>query len=176
MSSDIKAPDANPYIIPDPAANGATIRKAFVLEAIANLFSLPIITNTRSVLSTILAHPSRDINPASILLARMLGGIVVGGLTSALLVGATNTRNGIESRRPVYLLLGLGEVALIPLLILDLLEGSGEGAALSQKAAAASVAFLVPPLLWRAYVLFVRPDMFGRYKEEPDQGTTKKRT
>jgi len=176
MSSNTKSPIANPYIIPDPTVNGSTIRKAFVLEAIANLFSIPIITNTRSVLSAILAHPSRDINSTSILLARILGGLVVSGLTSALLVGATNTRNGIESRRPVYMLLGLGEGALIPILILDLLEGGGEGAALSQKAAAGSVACLVPPLLWRLYVLFVRPDLFGRYTEETEQGAVKKTT
>lgn len=92
------------------------------------------------------------------------------GLTSALLAGATNTRNGVESRRPTYMLLGLGEAVLIPTIVLDLLEGGGPGAALSKKVAAASVACLVPPLLWRLYVLFVKPDLLGRYTEEKTDG------
>ena len=161
-----KSPAANPTITPDPSQNGSTIRKAFLLEAFANLFTIPLITNTRWTLSLLLNNPSRDINPTSVLFARLCGGLIVGGLTSALLVGATNTRNGIESRRPTYMLLGLGEAALIPMIVLDLLEGEGPGAALSKKVAAVSVACLVPPLLWRLYVLFVRPDLLGRYTEE----------
>jgi hypothetical protein len=161
-----KSPATNPNVTPDPSQNGSTIRKAFLLEAFANLFTIPLITNTRWTLSLLLNNPSRDINPTSILFARLFGGLVVGGLTSALLAGATNTRNGIESRRPTYLLLGLGEALLIPIIVLDLLKGGGPGAALSKKVAAASVACLVPPLLWRLYVLLARPDLLGRYTEE----------
>ncbi|KAH6860715.1 hypothetical protein BKA58DRAFT_443495 [Alternaria rosae] len=165
-----KSPATNPTIIPDPSANGSTIRKAFLLEAFANLFTIPLITNTRWTLSLLLNNPSSDINPTSILFARLFGGLVVAGLTSALLAGATNTRNGVESRRPTYMLLGLGEALLIPMIVLDLFEGGGPGAALSKKVAAASVACLVPPLLWRLYVLFVRPDLLGRYTEEKTGG------
>jgi hypothetical protein len=161
-----KSPATNPNITPDPAQNGSTIRKAFLLEAFANLFTIPLITNTRWMLSLLLNNPSRDINPTSVLFARLFGGLVVGGLTSALLAGATNTRNGIESRRPTYMLLGLGEALLIPMIVLDLIEGGGPNAALSKKVAAASVACLVPPLFWRLYVLFVRPDLLGQYTEE----------
>ncbi|KAG9186703.1 hypothetical protein G6011_09811 [Alternaria panax] len=164
--STTKSPATNPNVTPDPSQNGSTIRKAFLLEAFANLFTIPLITNTRWTLSLLLNNPSRDINPTSILFARLFGGLVVGGLTSALLAGATNTRNGIESRRPTYMLLGLGEAVLIPMIVLDLLEGGRPSAALSEKVAAASVACLVPPLFWRLYVLFVRPDLLGAYTEE----------
>ena len=64
------------------------------------------------------------------------------------------------------MLLGLGEALLIPMIVLDLIEGGGPNAALSKKVAAASVACLVPPLFWRLYVLFVRPDLLGQYTEE----------
>ncbi|KAF1967549.1 hypothetical protein BU23DRAFT_559206 [Bimuria novae-zelandiae CBS 107.79] len=158
-----KSPANNSRIIPDPDQNGSTIRKAFILEAIANLFTIPLITNTRFVLSLLLLHPS-DINPASVLFARLFGGIIVGGLTSALLVGATNTRNGIESRRPTYLLLGIGEVLLVPILAIEAAKG-GRDAALSTKVALAAMGVLVPPLAWRCYVLFVRPNLLGRYKD-----------
>ncbi|KAL1612238.1 hypothetical protein SLS60_000462 [Paraconiothyrium brasiliense] len=168
MSSS-KSPASNPVIIPDPNQNGSTIRKAFVLEAIANLFTIPLITNTRFILSILLLRPY-DINPASILFARLFGGIVVGGLTSALLAGATNTRNGIESRRPTYLLLGVGEAVLIPILALEAAKG-GRDAALSMKVALGSIGLLLPPLMWRCYVLFVRPDLLGRYSEVAGGGS-----
>ncbi|EOA82081.1 uncharacterized protein SETTUDRAFT_142032 [Exserohilum turcica Et28A] len=158
-----KSPAANPGITPDPSHNGSTIRKAFVLEALANLFVIPLITNTRFILSFLLNNPSRDINPSSVLFARLFGCLIVGGFTSALLAGATNTRNGIESRRTTYMMLGLGEAMLIPMLALEL--SRGPQAALSKKAAGVSIGFLGPPLLWRLYVIFVRPDLLGRYTE-----------
>lgn len=161
------SPAANPNISPDPTYTGSTIRKAFLAEALANLFTIPLITNTRFTLSLLLNDPSH-INPSSILFARLFGGIVVGGLTSALLVGATNTRNGIESRRPTYLMLGIGETVLIPMLVLELLKDGGGDAAVSKKVAAGSIAFLVPPLIWRLYVLIVSPALLGRYREGDD--------
>jgi hypothetical protein len=168
MSSS-KSPATNPPIIPDPAHTGSVIRKAFVLEALANLFTIPLITNTRFVLSFLLLHPSH-INPTSILFARLFGGIIVGGLTSALLVGATNTRNGIESRRPTYLLLGMGEVCLLPMLVLEAAKGNGADAAISVKAAVVSMGMLAPPLMWRLFVLFVKPELLGRYTETKGDG------
>jgi hypothetical protein len=166
--SSYKSPADNPAIVPDPNHTGSTIRKAFLLEAVANLFTIPLVTNTRFVLSFLLLHPS-DINPASILFARLFGGIIVGGLTSALLAGATNTRNGIESRRPTYLMLGLGEALLIPMLALEAAKG-GRDAALSTTVAVGSIGMLLPPLLWRCYVLSVRPDLLGRYREAEGGG------
>ncbi|KAJ4407596.1 hypothetical protein N0V91_003865 [Didymella pomorum] len=160
-----KSPAANPNITPDSKTDGSTIRKAFLAEAIANLFTIPLMTNTSWVLSLILNHPS-DINPSSILFARLFGGIVVGGLTSALLAGYTNTRNGIESRRPTYLLLGVGEALLIPILVNEMLNDGGRDAAVSKKVAGVSIGMLLPPLLWRIYVLGVRPDLLGRYTEK----------
>ncbi|EUC46457.1 hypothetical protein COCMIDRAFT_25540 [Bipolaris oryzae ATCC 44560] len=173
--SSTKSPAANLSITPDPAQDGSTIRKAFVLEAVANLFTIPLITNTRFTLSLLLNNPSRDINPASVLFVRLFGGLIVGGLTSALFAGATNTRNGIESRRPTYLLLGIGEACLIPILMLELIQGAPH-AALSRTVAGVSIGFLLPPLLWRMYVLFVRPDLLGRYTEErkDNRGTDKR--
>jgi hypothetical protein len=164
-----KSPAANPSITPDPVQDGSTIRKAFVLEAIANLFTIPLVTNTRFVLSFLLLHPS-DINASSILFARLFGGLVVGGLTTALLAGATNTRNGIESRRPTYMLLGIGEACLLPILAIEASKGSGRDAALSVKVAVACMGMLAPPLLWRLYVLCVRPDLLGRYTESKEDG------
>ncbi|KAF2131318.1 hypothetical protein P153DRAFT_416227 [Dothidotthia symphoricarpi CBS 119687] len=160
-----KSPATNPTITPDPKNTGSTIRKAFLTEAIANLFTIPLITNTHLVLSFLLAHPARDTTPSTVLFARLFGGIVVGGLTSALLSGYSNTRNGIESRRPTYLMLGIGEAMLIPILVLEALKGGAAGAALTPRVAWGSVGLLAPPLVWRLYVLLVRPDLLGRYTD-----------
>ncbi|KAF2631936.1 hypothetical protein BU25DRAFT_406457 [Macroventuria anomochaeta] len=165
-----KSPATNPNITPDPNVSGSTIRKAFLAEAIANLFTIPLVTHTSWVLSLILNHPS-DINPSSILFARLFGGLVIGGLTSALLAGYTNTRNGIESRRPTYLLLGVGEALLIPILVNEMLKDGGRDAAVSKKVAGISIGMLLPPLLWRVYVIGVRPDLLGRYTEKREGGT-----
>ncbi|KAH6615009.1 hypothetical protein C7974DRAFT_443076 [Boeremia exigua] len=164
-----KSPAANPSVTPDPNVDGSVIRKAFLTEAIANLFTIPLVTNTSWVLSFLLNHPS-DINPSSILFARLFGGLVIGGLTSALLAGYTNTRNGIESRRPTYLLLGLGEACLIPLLVIEMLKDGGRDAAITKKVAGVSIGMLLPPLLWRIYVLGVRPDLLGKYTEKRSGG------
>lgn len=164
-----KSPATNPTIVPDKNADGSTIRKAFLAEAIANLFTVPLITNTSWVLSFLLNRPS-DINPSSILFARLFGGLIVGGLTSALLAGYTNTRNGVESRRPTYLLLGVGEALLIPILANEILKDGGRDAALSKKVAGVCIGMLLPPLLWRIYVLGVRPDLLGRYTEKRSGG------
>lgn len=160
-----KSPASNPNVSPDPEQNGSTIRKAFFLEAAANLCTIPLVTNTHFTLSFLLNNTA-DLNSASILFARLFGGIVVGGLTSALLAGSTNTRNGIESRRPTYLMLGLGEAFLIPIFLLELLKDGSLDAAISKKVAMTSIVCLVPPFVWRMYVLCVRPDILGRYKED----------
>jgi hypothetical protein len=167
--SHTKSPATNPNITPDPKQDGTTIRRAFLLEAALNLFTIPLITNTRFILSYILLHPS-DINPSSILFARLFGGLIVGGLTSALLVGATNTRNGIESRRPTYLLLGLGESCLLPILAIEASKRGSADAALSVGMAVGVIGMLAPPLVWRLYVLGVRPDLLGKYTEEGEGG------
>jgi hypothetical protein len=63
-------------------------------------------------------------------------------------------------------MLGLGEALLIPLLVGEMVKDGGVDAAVSKKMAGASIAMLLPPLLWRIYVLVVRPDLLGRYTEE----------
>lgn len=164
-----KSPTTNPTIVPDPDKPGSIIRKAFLLEALANLFTLPLLTHTHWTLSLFTLHPSQ-ITPPTILFARLFGGIVVFGLTSALLVGATNTRNGIESRRPTYLLLGMGEAGLIPILLLEAGKGGGKDASLSVRSAWVASGVLAGTLVWRCWVVFGKPEWLGRYMEEGEEG------
>ena len=166
--SPYKSPTNNPRIELDPAYPGTTIRKAFLIEALLNLGSFPLITHPRFCLSLLLNNPYQ-VNASSAFFARFFGGLVVGALTPGLLYGYLNTRQGIESRKTVYVSLGLGECVLIPLLVLEAMKGGGLDAALSVHGALAAIMLLAPPLLWRVYVLFLRPDMLGRYREVKGQ-------
>lgn len=69
-----------------------------------------------------------------------------------------------------YLLLGIGEALLIPVLLNEMLKDGGREAAVSKKVAGGSIGMLLPPLLWRLYVLGVRPDLLGRYTEKREGG------
>ena len=62
-------------------------------------------------------------------------------------------------------MLGAGEVVLIPTILREVMRAGGRDAAISAKVAAGSIMCLVPPLAWRIYVLFVRPEMMGSYTE-----------
>ncbi len=148
----------------DRSHDGETIRKAFAIEAFFNLLSLPVITHPRAVLSFLLLD-SRQVNPASILFAKLFTGVVVGALTTGLLYSYRNTKKAIESRRSIYWILGMGEAVLLPILVSEYLKGGGRDAAISPRAALGAICCLLPPLLWRFYALFVHPEMMGRYKE-----------
>ncbi|RSH93251.1 hypothetical protein EHS25_007605 [Saitozyma podzolica] len=130
----------------DPEHTGSIVRRAFLLEAVLNLFTIPLVTNTRTALSILLARPAQ-INPASVLFARLFGGLVVGGLTPLLIHGYRNTVSGIESR------------------LHEAVKGGGPDAALTVGGAVGPILCLAPPLMWRVYVLFVSPELVGRYRE-----------
>jgi H+/Cl- antiporter ClcA len=160
-----KSPANRVPITPSPQHSGSTVRKAFLIESLFNLGTIPLLTHTRPVLSLLLARPA-DINPSTILFARLFAGIIIGALTPALWFGTANTRTGIECRRPVYVILGGGELCLIPILIREALKHGDRTAALSEHGAWGVVSLLLPPFLWRIYTLFVRPDTMGRYDEK----------
>lgn len=61
-------------------------------------------------------------------------------------------------------MLGGGEAVLIPVLVAHALGVAGVEGAFGVLATWGAVGCLVPPVLWRAYALFVRPELFGRYK------------
>jgi hypothetical protein len=163
-----KSPMGSSRVQLDPAAPGTTVRKAFLIEALLNAGSFPLITHPRFCLSLLLNNPSQ-INASSVFFARFFGGLVVGALTPGLLYGYQNTRQGIESRKTVYMALGVGECFLIPLLIIEAMKGGGRDAALSVHAALSAIFLLAPPLMWRIYAMFIRPEMMGRYTEIKQQ-------
>lgn len=166
-----KSPTSNPMVQLDPHHTGKTIRKAFLLESILNLFTLPLIFFPRLILSFLLLNfdPTKNSsqNNATVFFAQCFGGLVVGALTPALWYGLPQTKTSIESRRPTYILLAGGEIFLIPLLISQALKGGDveRGAAISPLVAVLAMGGLVPPLAWRGYVLLGRPELLGKYRD-----------
>jgi hypothetical protein len=155
---------SNPSIELDPQNDGATVRKAFIFEGFLNLGTLPLITHPRTILPYLLAHPNQ-VNSTSVFFARLFGIIVVAALTPGLWSGARNTRNGIESRSVMYKALGGAELVLIPMLMNEVIKGGGYDAVLGYKTALMGVLSVTPPLLWRIWVLYVKPELLGRYRE-----------
>jgi hypothetical protein len=138
------------------------IQKAFLIESLFNFLSFPLITNTSLVLSYILKNPSQ-INPSTILFTRLFGGLIVGVLTPLLIFGLRTP----ETRKIVYISLGLGEGLLIPLLLGEAFKDGGVtglGKALTKGVALGAVGMLAPPCLWRVYCLGLRPELFRDVK------------
>lgn len=65
----------------------------------------------------------------------------------------------------MYTALGGAEVVLIPMLMNEVMKGGTRDAVLGYWTALMGVLSVTPPLLWRIWVLFVKPEMLGRYKE-----------
>lgn len=66
----------------------------------------------------------------------------------------------------MYLMLGVGEFLLVPVLLNEMWKDGGRDAAISAKVAGYAIGMILPPLVWRLYVLVFRPDLFGRYREK----------
>jgi hypothetical protein len=154
----------------NPEHLGPAVRRAFLAEAIFHICTIPLVTHTRQYLSLFFLRPS-DITPAVLFFARVFAGLILFGMTPALLYGVPNTAKAIASRRATYVMLAGTEVYLIPLLLVELSRGGTlkKGAVFSMGTTAGLMSLLVTPFLFRLYVLFVKPDMMGRLEEVKDK-------
>lgn len=169
-----KPASANVPIELDPQNNGEYVRKAFMIEGYLNLATIPLITHPRLILPYLLNRPY-EINESTVFFARLFGVIVVAALSPGLFAGARNTRNAIESRSIVYIILGGAELLMVPMLLMEALKRGNRDAVLGFKTAVNGVLSITPPLLWRVYVLFVRPNLLGRYREVKRDATERSR-
>lgn len=174
VTMSFKPASANVPVELDPQCDGEYVRKAFLIEGCLNFGTLPLITHPRVILSYLLNHP-HHINAATVFFARLFGIIVVAALSPGLFVGARSTRNAIESRSIVYIILGGAELLLIPMLAAEALKSGGQDAVLGVKTAVTALCAIAPPLIWRIIVLFVRPDLLGRYREVKGDATERSR-
>ncbi|MCJ1398924.1 hypothetical protein MMC11_002125 [Xylographa trunciseda] len=146
----------------DPSAPGTIIRAALLIEALGNILgAIPMIFLARPLLSLI---TSSTPSPLAVSLTQWLGGLTC-GLAAPLLLAYPNTKRAMESRTTVYWTLGAGEGALVPLLLWQYMsEGRGSGLPGGFLLGAAGV--LAATAVWRLWVMQVRPEWMGRYREE----------
>ena len=91
-------------------------------------------------------------------------GALVYALSVPLLLGLPNSRRGIESRAPTYYTLAAGELGAIAVAgYKALYEGDASG--WSKGALWGVCACLAPFMFWRGYVVFVRTEWLGRYRD-----------
>ncbi|MCJ1392170.1 hypothetical protein MMC18_005037 [Xylographa bjoerkii] len=150
----------------DPSAPGTIMRSALLIEALSNILgAIPMIFLTRPLLSLI--SPSTP-SPLAVSLTQWLGGLIC-GLAAPLLLAYPNTKRAMESRTTVYWTLGAGEGALVPLMLWQYMkEGQESGLPGGFLLGAAGV--LAATAVWRLWVMLVRPEWIGRYREEGVKG------
>ena len=146
------------------------IQKAFFLEACVNTTGIiALLVYPNESLSSFSVRTS-EITPIATLLARVAGMLVL-ALTPQLLLAAPDSEGCAGKRRFVYITLGTGEGALIPLLLWEAFRATDaekvlSGGGISKVAGILSATSLVPLLVWRAWVWQARPHWFEQRGEK----------
>ena len=143
------------------------IQKAFAIEAcliVPGIIGLMLFP--RGTLSNFLVSPwsGSAITPTTILLARVVGALIL-ALIPQLLFALPDSKGVAEQRRLVYLTLGSGEAALIPLFLWEAFRATDAEKVLSaggfsRSSALFSVANLLALLIWRVWVWDYKPHWF----------------
>lgn len=154
---------SSPSVQVDPAAPGTFIRYAMAIEGSLNILGgISMLAMPAKLLGYMTTSPL-EVTDSAVSLIQWLGALTL-GLTPQLFLAIPNTRAAMESRRMVYYTLGAGELALIPLFIWQASKSDGE-TGITSKALIVAMSNLLPPLLLRGYVLFVKPSLMGRYRD-----------
>lgn len=156
------------------ASSGKIIRYALIFETLANLFGIGLflyfaeqapafIATPRpanAMVARLMAHANKPL-PVSTFTVEMLVGFVA-TMTVPIVLCLPNTKRAVESRPTVYTTLLAGELVLIAQCVL---EGTTGRNGLHPARCWQIIANLAPFALWRSWVLWVRPEWFGSYKE-----------
>lgn len=145
------------------------IQSALLLEALVNIPGIVSLTFfPAQTVSHFLASPlpSLELNATTTLFARSLGLLIL-ALTPQLLLAYPNGKDSVGKRRIVYTTLGMGEGALIPLLLWEAFRASDAqkvingGGGWRRESCLLCVGSLMPLLVWRGYLFMARPHWFG---------------
>lgn len=142
------------------------MRIALVLEAALNVIAASFMTLSPSTILSFLATPSPPTldTPLSETVIQIIAGIFM-SIAVPLLLAVPNTRQGIELRAPVYIFLSATEVCLITGLVYIALWRGEEETGVRSRALWGMVSNLLPPLIFRLFVLVVKPHWLGRYRD-----------
>jgi len=140
-------------------SNDTTIvRGAFAAEAILNIISATgLILNPQSMLRLLAINPA-DAHTTTLSTLQWFGAITL-GLSVPLLAGLPERKGIVEFRRATYLTLGACEGFMVPVFLWQASKSSGVGLTSTSLTVGAST--LAGLAAWRAFVLYVRPEMLG---------------
>lgn len=164
MRNYISSSSPSPVVQVDPSAPGTFFRYAAAIESTLNILGGATMMLRPGFFLDLMVYSSSEISHASISQIQWFGALTL-GLTPQLLFAIPNTRRSIEGRRMAYITLGAGELALIPVFLWQAF-GPEAGLGFSTKALIGATMNLLLPLLVRIYVLFVDPNLLGRYRDD----------
>ena len=149
------------------------IQIALALEAGANVLSatsmllfpgyiLSALTTTPSSIGSLLNPPSAP--PAAMYLFQWLAAITY-GLTPPLLVALPGQRGAKDKRWTAYITLCAIDSVLIPVMLWQALMLESDDGGLTRQALLGCAGGLMPFLVWRVWVLALKPEMLGKSGE-----------
>jgi len=137
------------------------IRGAFAAEAILNIVgATSLILSPNSMLNLLAINPA-DAHPTTLSTLQWFGAITF-GLSVPLFAGLPERKGIAEFRRATYLTLGACEAFMVPVFLWQASKSSGVGLTSTSLTVGASI--LGSLTVWRAFVLYVRPEMLGSEK------------
>ena len=153
------------------------IQKAFALEAFLNV---PTIINLaffpRATLSNFLVSPwsGSAITPTTLFWTRAAGAMTL-AMTPQLLYALPESKGVGKQRKLVYLTLGAGEAALIPLLLWEAFRATDaekmlSGGGIKRSSALSGVAIFLACLTWRFWVWDFKPHWFEQSGGDANKG------
>jgi hypothetical protein len=146
----------------DPSAPGNIIRAALVFESLVTVgVGTYYLLFPRHYLLHTMGAAAAQVTTTAIQSAQQFGAMnVLVGATVALFI--PNTKNAIESRQILYLVILVFELLYTPLLVWQafMMEGG-----MLRKSLLAGAGQFVPFVVWRIFTLGSKPEWFGRYQE-----------
>lgn len=153
----------NQAIEVDPSATGNIIRFAMLFESILNLPAFVALTFYPGYTLTYFLVNEHDITPAAQSFTQLMGIMIL--MISVLLWAAIpNTKSGVETRRPTYIMLASAEAAMVTMWIYQRYGLGEKGCGWKNNALDMSVMNVGPLCGFRIFALYSKPDWFGRYK------------
>lgn len=142
------------------------MRIALVIEAALNFLAATVMFLSPSTVLGYLATSSSPtlVTPLSSTVIQIIAGIFM-SIAVPLLLAVPNTRQGIELRGPVYIFLFATEVCLVSGLAYIAIFRSEKETGVRVQALWGLVGNLIPPLVFRLFVLGVKPHWIGRYRD-----------
>lgn len=154
------------------SAPGTLGRYALAVEAVVNLIAIAgMLLSPDTPVRWLSADPSSQTASAEVVasgLVQWFAALII-TITVPILSCIPNTKRALESRPTVYVMLLGGELALMVVMLWQASMQKNEDG-MSVIALLLGAGFMVLCVLWRVWVLWMRPEWMGAYVEGGEKG------